>query len=109
MNWVGFLMHWFAVHTGSVANTSGQPYYNFWSGLGSDFGEVVLIGGVIQIVRHTNCHVKGCWRVGKHPVVGTPYKVCRVHHPDLNRKITHQDVIDAHRAAKERSHEAHVG
>ena len=72
------LWHWIEVHTGTV-NESG-PYYGFWSGFGSDIGEVALLGGVIQFHRHQNCHVKGCWRWGK-PVDGTPYRCCHKHHP----------------------------
>ena len=45
------------------------------AGIGSDVGEVAIFGGVIGIYRKHNCHVKGCPRIGKHPVEGTPYVV----------------------------------
>ena len=77
---MGWFLHWLAVHTGTV-NEAG-PYYGFWSGFGSDLGELAIIGGLIGIYRKHNCHVKGCWRIGRHPVEGTDFTVCRPHHPD---------------------------
>ena len=94
---MGWLLHWLAVHTGTV--NEGGPYYGFWSGFGSDLGEIAIIGGLIGIYRKHNCHVKGCWRVGRHPVDGTTFVVCRPHHPD--EKPTAADVATAHRKAKE--------
>ena len=72
------LLHWLAVHTGTV-NEPG-PYYGFWSGFGSDIGELLLLGGLVQLVRHHNCHVEGCWRVKTHndPAVHAP--ACKKHH-----------------------------
>ena len=77
MTW---LLHWLAVHTGTI-NESG-PYYGFFSGFGSDLGEIAIVGGLISIYRRHNCHVHGCWRVGRHQVTGTSHVVCRRHHPD---------------------------
>lgn len=37
--------------------------YNFWSGLGSDLGELALVGA---LWRSVNCHEPGCWRPGHH-------------------------------------------
>jgi hypothetical protein len=88
---------WFYAHMGE---TGTGPWYAAWSGWVSDLGEVVLIGGIITAVRHINCHVKGCPRLGKHPVDGTPYKVCAKHHPDIpNTAPTHADVLAAHQEA----------
>lgn len=93
------MWHWFLTVTGSN-NTSGT-WYGFWSGFGSDIGELVIIGGLIQLVRHHNCHVKGCLRWGRHQVEGTPYKVCRVHHPDMpSHNVSYADVVKAHKKAK---------
>src|SRR5579863_2416534 len=81
--------HWLALHTGTL---HGGPdvYYNFWSGFGSDLGEATLISavgiGVYTGVRKVNCHAKGCWRIGHHPLEGTPYILCRHHHPDVPTK-----------------------
>ena len=55
--------------------------YQFWSGIGSDIGELAIIGALIQVIRHSTCHQSGCWRVGKHP--HGPYKLCSRHHPTV--------------------------
>jgi hypothetical protein len=88
------IRHWLAVHTGTV-NESG-PYYGFWSGFGSDLGEVTILGAVVATARHHNCHVKGCWRLGKHQVAGGQFKVCPVHHPAIGQNVTAEDVQAAH-------------
>lgn len=62
--------------------------YLFWSGAGSDIGEIAIIGGLITLIRHNNCHVDKCWRRGTHAVDGTPFKVCRTHHPDIAGRVT---------------------
>jgi hypothetical protein len=72
--WPTIQPHWLAVHTGTV-NEAG-PYYGFFSGFGSDIGEVTILGGVITIYRGHNCHTKGCWRVGVH-TTPTGYKLCK--------------------------------
>ena len=88
---IGGLRHWFALHTGTL---HGGPdvYYNFWSGFGSDLGEATLISavcvGVYTGMRKVNCHTKGCWRIGHHALEGTPYILCKHHHPDVpNRGV----------------------
>jgi hypothetical protein len=68
------------IHFTGSDNTSGI-WYGFWSGFGSDLGEIALIGAVIGAYHKHNCHVKGCWRIGKLKVPNTEYVVCRVHHP----------------------------
>jgi hypothetical protein len=101
---VGALRHWFALHTGTL---HGGPdvYYNFWSGFGSDLGEATLISavgvGVYTGVRKVNCHTKGCWRIGHHALDGTPYIVCKHHHPDVpNRGATHEHMLAQHHRYK---------
>jgi hypothetical protein len=97
---LGTLRHWFALHTGTL---HGGPdvYYNFWSGFGSDLGEATLISavcvGVYTGVRKVNCHTKGCWRIGHHPLEGTPYILCNHHHPDVpNHGATHAEILAEH-------------
>ena len=52
--------------------------YQFYSGIGSDLGEVTLIFAVAGWWHHVNCIEKGCWRKGhKDPEHGHP--VCRKH------------------------------
>jgi hypothetical protein len=104
---LGAFRHWFALHTGTI---HGGPdvYYNFWSGFGSDLGEATLISavclGVYTGVRKVNCHTKGCWRIGHHPLEGTPFILCKHHHPHVpNHGATHEEILAAHRRFKERS------
>ena len=66
------LMHFFGLD-----NLSG-PQYGFWSGVGSDISELAIVGAVLGAYRKHNCHAKGCWRVGRHSVDGTPW--CDRHH-----------------------------
>ena len=92
--------------------SDGGPdlYYNFWSGFGSDLGEATLISavgiGVYTGVRKVNCHTKGCWRIGHHPLQGTPYILCRHHHPDVPTKgATHEHILEVHRKFMEAQRE----
>ncbi len=58
--------------------------YQFWSGIGSDFGEATIILSAVLLIRHRNCHVKGCWRLGHaDPAHGFP--ACKVHHSHADR------------------------
>jgi hypothetical protein len=54
--------------------------YQAWSGV---LGATAIFSGGVLIWRHKNCHEPWCWRLGKHPVAGTPYVVCHRHHPGL--------------------------
>ena len=87
----GTLGHFFGLD-----NLSG-PNYGFWSGAGSDIGEITIIAGAIAIYRRHNCHVQGCWRLQWKRVPGTEHFVCRRHHP--MDAPTAQQVIDDHHAA----------
>lgn len=100
------IQHWISVHTG-VASPDNPVWYNFWSGFGSDLGEVTLVAAIITPVivtyRHANCHVKGCPRIGK-PVSGTPYRACHKHHPAHDgdaRNVSVETIHAAHAANKE--------
>lgn len=90
------LLHWLAIHIGAE-NESGV-YYGFWSGFGSDLGEVAIVTGIVSLYRHHNCHVKGCPRLAKYEVLGTPYKVCLKHHPAIDEKPTAEVVKETHKA-----------
>lgn len=68
------ILHWLGLD-----NEAGRPYA-FWSGAGSDLGYLAIIGGMW---RKHNCHSKGCWRVGRHHVDGTPW--CDRHHEQARR------------------------
>lgn len=70
--------------------------YNLWS---SVWGELALkVPLLIWALRHLNCKVTGCWRVG-HPVHGTGYRACRRHHPVMRSEgpITAEHIAEAHR------------
>jgi hypothetical protein len=60
--------------------------YQFWSGIGSDAGELTLITSIAAVAamfwRHHNCHVQGCWRLSWHPHPDHGHPVCRIHHPE---------------------------
>ena len=72
MSWLGHIL--------GLDDLSG-PWYGFWSGFGSDVSELALLGALVGLLRKHNCHVKGCWRVGRHAVDGTAWVVCARHHP----------------------------
>jgi len=95
------MSHWL-LHFFGLDSASG-PAYLLWSGALSDLGEVVLIGAVYAFVRKHNCEVRRCWRLGRHTTDGG-HHVCRRHAP--TGAPTHQDVIDAHQAARGR-HQLH--
>jgi len=71
--------HWFLRYTGADAEPG--TWYGFWSGFGGSIPDFLILGSIITVYRHHNCHVKGCLRLGK-PVEGTPYVACPLHHPD---------------------------
>lgn len=68
-----------------VRNEGGYGY-GFFSGVGSDLGEVALVGVVIGGYRHVNCHIKSCWRLARHEyeMDGVKYRLCRKHHPRIS-------------------------
>ena len=81
------------------------PGYQFWSGIASDLGEITLVTGLAGLYWHRTCHVGRCWRPAKHEVVGTPYKVCRKHHPAVPDRVTAEHIVDARdHVRRERAH-----
>ncbi len=85
------------------------PRYAFWSGTGSDIGEVTIIGGAYMFYRKHNCSKggakvlgsKGCWRIGKHPTADGLYALCHRHHPDVpTGGASLEHIHAAHAAAK---------
>lgn len=91
---IGQIGNWLYHYTGTGGN---NPWYNFWSGFGSDIGEIAILAGVIQLARKHNCHTKGCWRMGLHPVEGTPFIVCKKHHPAIPSRATAEHIAEAYR------------
>ena len=73
------------LHTLGIDDTAG-PWYAFWSGFGSILEraiELVVLGAIL--LRHKNCEIHRCWRLGRHPWVdpatGLEHRLCRGHHP----------------------------
>jgi hypothetical protein len=79
---------------------AGTPWtYQLWSGFIPGLAIASLIGSVWAYVRSVNCHVHGCLRVGRYPVAGGMFKVCRQHHPE--------DAVRGKRHTAEFIHGAH--
>lgn len=93
MEWLQHLWYWIEIHTGTV-NEPG-PYYGFWSGFGSDLGEVTLVVAVVAWYKTNQCHVDSCHKIGKHPF--KHYKLCRKHHPDIPNHLTHAHILKLHK------------
>jgi len=93
------VLHGLAVFFG-LTNPSGHAY-SFWSGIGADLGEATIITGMLALYRKHNCHARGCWRIGKLGVDGTPYVVCHRHHPAHHgtRKATAEEIQRLHAAS----------
>lgn len=94
--------HWFLRYTG--ADQESGTWYGFWSGFGGSIPDFLILGSIVTVYRHHNCHVKGCLRLGK-PVDGTPYLACPVHHPahaGSHRSVSTEVINLAHRAHLER-------
>jgi hypothetical protein len=57
--------------------------YQFWSGFGSDLGELSILVALCGILwatwRRHNCHVRGCPRIIWKP--HGEHELCRKHHP----------------------------
>lgn len=78
----------FILHVTGSDNTSGV-WYGFWSGFGSDLGEIAIIGSLVSLYRRHKCTL--CWRLSRHQVEGTTYHTCYKHtdqatHDSLNRR-----------------------
>lgn len=92
------LLHFFGVEPRTPSTA-----YNAWSGILSDVSEFAIIGFLIDHVRRMNCQVTGCYRIGHFPVDGTPFKVCRAHHPQVptDGPITVEHIAAAGRGTAE--------
>ena len=77
---LGF-QHWLAIHTGT--DNEPGPFYGFWSGFGSDLSELALLAGVAGASSDaTTATSTGAGASAATSVEGTPYTVCRSHHPE---------------------------
>lgn len=92
------IAHWLVTVLG-ITDESGR-WYAFWSGFGSDISEVAILWGILGAYRKHTCHEPRCWRIGHHPVPGTPYVACRKHHPALPDKAKPGEIARAYEEAK---------
>lgn len=78
-----YLAHPLGYCTGTRAVVKECRGYNFWSGLGSDLGEVSVLAGLLSVgvavYRHTRCHHDGCRKFGRFP--HGHLRLCHTHHP----------------------------
>lgn len=95
-------MHWLA-HVLGLDSASGGWYLG-WSGFGSDITELAIVGALLAAWHRVNCHVKGCWRVGRQHVEGSTFVVCRRHHP--LPAPTHAHILALHRRHRQRRSQA---
>jgi hypothetical protein len=77
--WHNPVWWWIEVHTG-IVNEAG-PYYGAFSGVLSDIGEVVLIGGVAHLYVRFTCHEPKCFWPG-HLMADGHTRSCWHHHPE---------------------------
>lgn len=99
------------------ANGSGNgSHYLFFSGSGSDFGELAIISGGVILYRRLNCKRSWCPFMGMHdftdPTDGVSRKLCWYHHPDVMHKTlkaSHIRRIQRHRLAERSDGEQATG
>ena len=75
----GWLVHPLGSCSGNAYTVVRCKGYNFWSGIGSDLGEVTLITAVLAAYWHHTCQVGRCWRLGR--FAHGHLKLCAHHHP----------------------------
>jgi hypothetical protein len=92
INASGWLVHPLGSCTGSAQLMARCKGYNFWSGIGSDLGEVTLITAVVAAYWHHTCHVTRCWRFGR--FAHGHLKLCAHHHPLVpnNGRVTKAEI-----------------
>lgn len=89
MGWLHAIGNWIYYFFGFSGSGS---HYGWWSGAGSDLGEVTIIGGMYAIWKTHNSAAKHCPWIGKHPVAGTGTKTCHLH----STLAKHQELHEAH-------------
>lgn len=88
---MGPFWHWWAIFIGVRNGDSNQTGYLFWSGIGGDLAYLSFLWAGVVLYRKHQCHVKGCPRLARFPVPGTPWTVCSRHHP--SDPPTHGEVL----------------
>ena len=83
---------------------AGTPWtYQLESGFLPSLTVMTVLTAIITAIRTSNCHVHRCWRIGRYPVAGGQYKVCRHHHPDATVRQGKVTVAHVHK-----EHHAHL-
>ena len=67
------------LHVLGIDDANGKPYL-FYSGF---LGNMTIVATGFMAIRNMGCHQKRCWRVGRHRLDGTPYRLCSRHHPSV--------------------------
>lgn len=84
-------------------DTQTSLEYAYFSGFGAWLSSTLGLSSIVAaVVLHLNCHAPQCPRVGRYPIAGGQYKVCRRHHPDP--EIREGRAILAHMHHKHREH-----
>lgn len=92
MYWNGFIQFL------GVRNEAGR-WYAFESGSGAIIlGDLPLLGGLVLLIRHHNCEIRGCPRIQLKRPTAAGHLLCRKHHPDPG-PTTVEEAHAAHRAA----------
>ena len=88
------MIRWLWFHAG--LNSGNSAWYLWPSGWGAIIIPPLLTAAPIVwvLLRKHNCHADRCMRIGRFPVEGTPYVVCRHHHPDGS--VTADDIRRRH-------------
>ena len=82
-------------------------WLNFWSGPGSDIGELGILGGLLALYRRHTCAQRGCWRWARHDLVDPDthetHRLCARHHPRGAPTAEHLADVAARVAARQQS------
>jgi hypothetical protein len=94
---------WFEHATGTDQPLPTGPEYGAFSGWVSDLGLLAIVGGIITLAKHHNCHVHRCWRIARHTFTdenSIEVRVCKRCHPNIDHKhkLTREDLKGSHAA-----------
>jgi hypothetical protein len=72
--------------------SSSTPWtYQMWSGIIPALTILTLFGSLGGAYHLHNCHMDGCWRIGKHRVAGTPW--CNHHVGNAKPSVSTEDLL----------------
>lgn len=84
-----------------------SDYYAAWSSSVPAIFTLLGMSTLITGLWHgLNCHERGCWRLGKHKVSGTPW--CNVHHGNARAERSTHEILQSIEAAVNRAAENSV-